>query len=353
MEIESSNHLLPDDIKWAIVFYKSPHIHIMLPILSNREIARIVGGIYNRPTLSHKQVKYVYDKYLETNSVDNIWNSEGRPRSLTAQQVDELIQFAINNRSESCNTYKEELKLDVSRKTVNNALLEKGYKCYRAPPKLIISNNNIIARRNFAREHLNWNMEDWQRIVFSDESSFSLVNTNGRMMIRRKSNEALIDEAVQPYDNFAKSVLVWGAISYDHMGPLVRVEGTLDSASYIRLFNYRLRKWFPGLYNGEQVFQQDNAKPHIGSYAMNWFDKYDIEVMDWPSQSPDLNIIEDVWNMIKYQLKGQVFGDQDELWEEILAIWNSIDQRSIQKLYESLPRRMEALREAQGSHTKY
>jgi len=33
--------------------------------------------------------------------------------------------------------------------------------------------------------------------------------------------------------------------------------------------------------------------------------------MDWPSQSPDLNIIEDVWNFIKYKLKGRTFDDED------------------------------------------
>ena len=70
MEIEKPQHLLPEQIKWAIVFYKEPEIH-RLPKFSNREIARLLGQLFNRPTLSHQQVKFIYDKYLETKGVDN------------------------------------------------------------------------------------------------------------------------------------------------------------------------------------------------------------------------------------------------------------------------------------------
>lgn len=352
MEIEEPQHLLSEELKWAIIFYKQPQLH-NLPFLSNREIARIVGNLYNRPTLTHQQVKYIFDKYSERGSVENFWNQDGRPKVLSPEQVEELINHATRNRTDSVNKYKEELNFTASRQTMNNTLIENGLKAYAAPPKLLLSQDNTRARMTFAEDHLFWTLRDWKRIVFTDESSFSLVNTSGRVLVRRQANEELKEDTVQAYDNFSKKVVVWGAISYDYKGPLVRVEGKLDSAGYIRLFNYRLRKWFPGLYEGQQVFQQDNARPHTGEFARSWFEKYNIEVMDWPSQSPDLNIIEDVWNYMKYRLKGRVFGDQDELWEELKAIWDEMDQDRIKNLYESLPRRMEALRQAKGLYTKY
>ena len=75
--------------------------------------------------------------------------------------------------------------------------------------------------------------------------------------------------------------------------------------------------------------------------------------MDWPSQSPDLNIIEEVWNFIKHKLKGRTFDDEDQLWEEVKYYWENFEHERLKKLYESLPRRIEALRQAKGMHTKY
>jgi len=78
-----------------------------------------------------------------------------------------------------------------------------------------------------------------------------------------------------------------------------------------------------------------------------------IEVLGCPARSLDFNIIENVWDYITFELRGRVFESTDELWEEVLSILKAIPQEKILKLYESLPRRIEAVLEAQGSHTKY
>ena len=72
MEIEKPHHLLSDQIQWVIVFYKEPEKH-ELSKFSNGEIARLLGQLYNRPTLSYQQVKFIYDKCLEKKGVENFW----------------------------------------------------------------------------------------------------------------------------------------------------------------------------------------------------------------------------------------------------------------------------------------
>ena len=77
-------------------------------------------------------------------------------------------------------------------------------------------------------------------------------------------------------------------------------------------------------------------------------------VMNWPSRSPDLNIIENVWGRIKYELRNQEFEDVDDLWREIHRLWGEIiDAEFVVNLYNSLPRRLEAVIRADGRHTKY
>ena len=60
-----------------------------------------------------------------------------------------------------------------------------------------------------------------------------------------------------------------------------------------------------------------------------------------------------MYGIITFELRGRAFETTDELWEEVLSILKAIPQEKILKLYESLPRRIEAVLEAQGSHTKY
>jgi hypothetical protein len=42
---------------------------------------------------------------------------------------------------------------------------------------------------------------------------------------------------------------------------------------------------------GDPVFQQDNAKIHTAADTMQWFEEHNIQVMEWPPNSPDLNLI--------------------------------------------------------------
>ena len=83
--------------------------------------------------------------------------------------------------------------------------------------------------------------------------------------------------------------MMWGAISQVEVGPLVRVQGKIDGQGYLDLFRYRLRRTYPGLYNNNLIFQDDNANAHIFKVVNEWFGKYGIKRLGWPSKSPDFN----------------------------------------------------------------
>ena len=258
MEIEEEKeptypHLIPEEIKWSIIFLKKNG-------LQNKSIARGLTETYKRP-ISHQTVKRIWTKYEKTGNVDNNWSLKGRPTVLSEDDLEILIDSCSENRTLSSKERKEELELVASRSTINKALLEHGFKAYKARKKPPLTAQNIQDRLEFAQNLDFWSEEDWYNIIFTDECAFRLTNSNGRVFIRRTEEELWEEDIYQPHIAMTSSVMVWGAISIDGGGPLVRLEGNITAQDYLNTFNHRLRRFYPELYEGHFVFQHDNA-PH-------------------------------------------------------------------------------------------
>ena len=348
IEEEASNqgHLLPDDIKHAIILRKKQGE------MNDKQISEDILSTFGRK-LGNSTVSNLWKKYEKTHTIANNWNMEGRPKLLNEEDDEMLIEAVRENRLSSANDIKDDLKLSVSRETVNRELLGLGYKAYKAPTKPLLKQENMYERNRFADKHQSWGVIRWRKVVFTDESAFQLVNPNGQVFVRRLEEEQLEPFATQSCVPSSAMVMVWGAISAEGFGLLVRIEGTLDGLKYLNLFRYRLWKYYPGLYNGSLIFQDDNASPHNADIVNEWFYKYGIRRMDWPSRSPDLNRIEDVWNELKFKMRGKNFETKDDLWKEIQKQWLQLSPEFINGLYETLPDRVQAVLNACGGSTIY
>ena len=116
------------------------------------------------------------------------------------------------------------------------------------------------------------------------------------------------------------------------------------------------------IYDGTRRFQQDNARFMTFGGTPEWLQIHGIEYIDWPPHSPDLNPIEHVWKALKAKLI-QIFPELQELKNNEASIarlkcclktaWEEIPQELIQKLIDSLPRRLTAVIRARGYYTKY
>ena len=103
------------------------------------------------------------------------------------------------------------------------------------------------------------------------------------------------------------------------------------------------------------IFYQDNDPKHISNLDQKWFKDNKIDLMEWPAQSPDLNSIEHLWNILKCKLNKYEEPPKGvyELWDRVAEEWNKITPKECQNSIESLPRRIEAVYKAKGGHTKY
>jgi hypothetical protein len=60
-----------------------------------------------------------------------------------------------------------------------------------------------------------WDLQNWRRVWFSDESRFMLQKRNGRTCVYRRRNDRFARNCVLEVDNFGgESVMIWGAIIY-------------------------------------------------------------------------------------------------------------------------------------------
>ena len=98
--------------------------------------------------------------------------------------------------------------------------------------------------------------------------------------------------------------MIWGCICCNGVGTQTAVEGNINSAKYIDILDKNLWPAVVWHFEGkEYFFRDDNALVHRAHTVDNYNDQDEVTSMEWPAESPDLNIIENIWLYMKRELK--------------------------------------------------
>ena len=138
-------------------------------------------------------------------------------------------------------------------------------------------------------------MEDWKRVVWSDETKINRVGSDGKQWVWKQRGEGLIEREVQGTVKFGGgNIMIWGWMGWDGVGELAEVEGRMDASQYVEILENHLLPSIQELVTNpdEAIFQQDNDPKHTSRKAQNFIKDNNITLLDWPPQSPDLNTIE-------------------------------------------------------------
>ena len=149
--------------------------------------------------------------------------------------------------------------------------------------------------------------------------------------------------------------MMWAAISNDRKTDLVHVPGNLTAVRY-RCEILRPDRYLMHVIDRQrELFQQDNATPHRARVTMDYLEQNNINVLPWPSKSPDLNPIEHLWNQLDKRVRQRQPPPQtlDQLRQMLQQEWRTIPRNNVRNLIESMPRRGRTVLAARGGHTRY
>ena len=166
------------------------------------------------------------------------------------------------------------------------------------------------------------------------------------------------------------SQMIWGCFVSNKLGPIVFINGTVNSDVYIQLLHENFLPYVDALQADNVtniVFQQDNAPPHVSRKTRQFLEamttEHHFSITDWPANSPDMNLIENLWSYLKLELDrkypdtkmihGPPHAIGSALAQRLMEIWWNIAEDILDRLIDSMPHRIQALIEAKGWYTEY
>ena len=286
-------------------------------------------------------------------------SKSGRPQK-TTPQVDRVIhRLSEKDRRLTAEDIQGELAtfhdVNVSTRTIRRRLCDVGLNERIARKVPYLTERHKKRRYHWAKQHRHLTIQNWEEKVFSDESKQNRTGSDGRMYVRRRKNEEFNQKVTQgTVKGGVGSVLFWGCFTANGLGPIARIQGTMNAEMYTDILaTYLLAICTEEHAGWLGISMQDNDPKHTSKKAKKWFDENDIKIMDWPAQSPDLNPIENLWAVVDSDVKKKKPRNLDELWKVIKESWDAIPADYCRKLVHSMPKRIAEVLKVKGGPTRY
>ncbi|KAG0414412.1 hypothetical protein HPB47_008426 [Ixodes persulcatus] len=294
---------------------------------SRQEISRRVG----RPV---KTVQRIIDALRDDDGrLDDAPHRRG-PRATTPTEDRHILEAALGDPFLAARDIRDALELEISDTLFGDASTMLAYTA-------------------------NWTLEDWTHVFFSAESTFCTQLDQQRRVWRHDNfryDPHFIKEVAA---SGRRCVNVWGAISRQGLGPIFTIDGRLTLEVYSDIIDHILIPYVlhgPFL-DGDFWFKHDLSPIHTSRFTKTLLAERGIRELPWPPKGADVNIVENVWSMIKSKLATQELQrvSPNELWEAVQREWNNLCNNDDLALhfYGTLPHRIQSLIHGEGNFLEY
>jgi transposase len=289
-------------------------------ILLSLQNGRTTRQVAKSKNISPSTVSRISKKWREQRSLKDA-AKPGRPPTINEPIKKKIINLITSRRCSSApevqKRIEEKENISISPPTIRRILRENGLVSRIKKKKPYLSRIHQKRRLEFAKEHKDWTIEDWSKIIWSDESKFKIFGSDGKQYYWKRPEEPLNRFHIKPTVKFGGgSVMIWGCFTFQGVGGFCKIDGTMDAELYQQILHEDLMGTIRnhGLDVKKIIFQQDGDPKHTANSTKRWLRNKRIKVLDWPPQSPDLNPIEHLWNEVDRCLRhlpGQISGKED------------------------------------------
>lgn len=282
----------------------------------------------------------------------------GAPKKISPRGVTMLLRTVRNHPAITRQELVNDLKAagtTVCKETIGNTLRNNGLTSCSARKVPLLKKAHVEARLKYANDHLKDEPSYWEKVLWSDETKIELFGLNSTRHVWRKKNAAYDPKNTVPtVKHGGGSIMFWGCFSAKGTGLLHRITGKMDGAMYRTILRDNLLPSARKLKMGRGwVFQHDNDPKHTAKATKDWLKKNHMKVMEWPSQSPDLNPIENLWRELKVRVAKRQPTNLPDLERICKEEWAKIPPGVCAKLVVNYNKRLTAVLANKGFATKY
>ena len=151
-------------------------------------------------------------------------NYKGRPSKLSPTNqrriVNQIITDKLDNAVQAINYINTIIQKPVCPQTVRIALKRKHLKAVVKAKNPLLKARHRQRRLEFALYHQNWTIEDWKRVIWSDETKINRIGSDGKQYVWKKKGNIRQDNTLysevwrRKYDGMGLYEVEWSRNAY-------------------------------------------------------------------------------------------------------------------------------------------